>query len=320
MSNDAVFRETSADRRVESVPFAHLSVELGHLYVDEYEAGPEALRQHFRQVVPWAKAAAEDCAARLDGRRARISTCFLIDDYFTRFGTPRTVLPDLLSAAEHCGLRIDYVGRESACADADGVALADLVRGRLVAEPPPETNGSRPPATDSGWLCNGQRSASGPVEAMGRLPLWQPPAENAANRHSIFLDVELWDDTSGSGRTWSCPFLAAVWQLMRLGALRNDGQAVVRPQLWSGEFPADWTDLPPVIQLNPSAAAFTAYRTFTVLGGRFLPIEHAVRTILGQVSVDGEVVRQTLGRAGDEGVRMPAELIDRIGYAFFPAR
>jgi hypothetical protein len=315
MTTDAVFREASAERRVESVAFAHLSIELGHLYMEDYQAGPQALRRHFGEVVPWVEAAGRSCADRLDGRRPRISTCFLVDDYFSRFGSPRTVLPDLLSAAQDCGLRIDYLGRESACARADEVRLAELVRGRLVAEPPPDTTGARPPVTESGWLCNGQRSpASGTGEAMGGFGTWAPPAENAANRHSIFIDVQLWDD----GGTWSCPYLAAIWQLLRLGALRDGGRAVARPRPWTGDFPASWDELPPVLQLNPGAAAFTAYRTFTVLAGRFLPIEHGVRTILGQVAVDDEVARQAAVRAADEGVPLPDELVDRIGYAFIP--
>jgi hypothetical protein len=313
MPTDAVFREASAERRVESVPLGHLSIELGHLYMEDYQAGPEALRRHFRRVVPWAEAARRSCAAMLDGRRPRISTCFLVDDYFTRFGTPRTVLPDLLSAAEDCGLRIDYLGRESACARADGVPLAELVRGRLVAEPPPGTTGARPPVTESGWLCNGQRSpASGAAEAMAGLGGWAPPAENAANRHSIFIDIELWDD----GGTWSCPYLAAVWQLLRLGALRDEGRAVAVARPWTGDFPRTWDELPPVLQLSPEAAAFSAYRTFSVLAGRYLPIEHAVRTILGQVAVDDEVTRQAAARSADEGMPLPEELVDRIGYAF----
>ncbi len=313
MAADAVFREASAERRVESIPFAHLSIELGHLYMEDYQAGPEALRRHFRQVVPWSEAASRSCADPLSGRRPRISTCFLVDDYFTRFGSPRTVLPDLVSAAEECGLRIDYLGRESACAQADGVRLAELVRGRLVAEPPPDTTGARPPATESGWLCNGQRSpVSGAAEAMGGLGAWSPPAENAANRHSIFIDIELWDH----GGVWSCPYLAAVWQLLRLGALRDGGRAVALPRPWTGDFPANWDELPAVIQLSPDAAAFSAYRTFSVLAARFLPIEHGVRTILGQVAVDDEVTRQAAVRSADEGVPLPDELVDRIGYAF----
>src|SRR6266511_4234007 len=272
--------EVAAHPRVESVSYAHLSIELGHLYMEDLQRGPAYLSRHFREIVPWVEAARRSCEGGLTGRTARIS----------------------------------YLARESACAQADDVPLAELVAGRLVAEPPPNTNGSRPPPHESGWLTNGERSPSDTaVEAMGALRPWTPPRETAANRHSIFMDVELWDDDGGQ-RTWSCPFLAAVWQLLRLGLLRHDGRAVATPHRWSGEWPADWDRLPPVVALAPGSASFFAYRTFSVLAGRFLPVEHAVRTILGQVAVDGVAGRQAMERSAAEGVELPAEIVDRVEY------
>ncbi|MGH3751386.1 MAG: SCO2522 family protein [Pseudonocardiaceae bacterium] len=323
-SADAVFREASAERRVASVPLAHLSIELGHLYMEDFAAGPQHLRRCFQQAAPWANAGRQACADGLQsqqgqkGRRARISTCFLIDDYFTPFSSPAELVPELVSAAHEAGLEIDYLARESGCADADGVTPARLVEGRLVADPPPDTNSSRPPATEVGWLCNGQRSpVSDAAQAMDAIPQWAPPAQNAARRHSIFLDVELWDvDESNGRRRWSCPFLAAVWQLLRLGMLRHDGAGVAAAQPWEGAFPHDWDELPAVTQLNPTAAPFSAYRTLSILSTRFLPIEHAVRTILSQIAVDREVLGQVTTRSRGEGIELPLELVDRIDYVF----
>lgn len=316
MSADAIFREAAAERRVKRVPLSHLSVELGHLYMEDFVQGPERLREQFRRVAPWAAAARQSCADRLPGKKARISTCFLIDDYFTRFKTPSEVIPVVIEEARGCGLEIDYLARESGCAKADSVPLARLVEGRIVPDPPPDTNGSRPPVTESGWLSNGQRSpVIGSPEAMGSVVKWRPPAQNAANRHSIFVDVELWDEGRG-GRTWSCAFLAAVWQLLRLGMLRNEGEPVAVPQPWSGDFPDDWDQLPAVIKLNPSATPFNAYETMSVLPSRFLPIEIAVRTILSQVWPDQDVTNQLRESAERDGVRLPAELVDRLTYAF----
>jgi hypothetical protein len=311
-SPEAAFAEVTAERRVAAVPFSHLSVELGHLYMEDFLAGRESLTRQFEQVRPWATAAGEAAA-----KRARISTCFLVDDYFTRFSTPGEVIADLLAAAAEAGLVIDYLARESGCAVAGKVPLAELVESRIVPDPAPGTNGSRPHVHESGWLCNGQRSAATTVDqAMAGSDLvWRPPEQNGARRHSIFADVELWDDVGGR-RTWSCPFLASVWQLLRLGLLRNDGQRVAEPVLWEGAYPAEWDDLPAIVKLNPQAQPFTAYQTFSVLGTRFLPIEHAVRTILSQVSIDPEVLRQAAQRSGEEKLRIPTEVVDRIAYAF----
>jgi hypothetical protein len=323
-SADSIFREMTAERRVASVPLSHLSIELGHLYMDDFAAGMD-IQRHFAQVVPWVNAARQACVESLRSRkskhgqqnrepRPRVSTCFLIDDYFTRFSSPAEIIPALVDAARATGLEIDYLARESACAYAEDVDLARLVEGRLVPDPPPSTNGSRPHPIEVGWLSNGQRSPADDAarEAM-EVQRWKPPVQNSARRHSIFVDVELWDENNGH-RKWSCPFLAAVWQLLRLGMLRHEGEGVALPQPWEGAFPDDWDKIPAVIQLNSTAAPFSAYRTLSILATRFLPVELAVRTILSQVAVDPDVLSQVTARSRGEGIELPLEVVDRIGY------
>jgi hypothetical protein len=313
---EASFHEARAERKVQALPLSHLSLELGHLYFEDFAAGKAALKQHFQQVAPWAAAARAIFERANPGRTARISTCFLIDDYFGPSSAPTEVIPDLLAAAKESDLEIDYLARESACANADGVPVARLVEERIVADPPPDTNGSRPPATETGWLCNGQRSPSGKAsQAMDTTAAWAAPVQNSANRHSIFVDVELWN-VGDRGRVWSCAFLASVWQLLRLGMLRYDGMTVAAPKIWDEPLPEDWGRLPAVTQLNPKAAPFSAYRNLSVLPARFLPTEQAVRTILAQVAIDSTIVDQVLNRAHKEGFSVPPEPVDRIDYIF----
>ncbi|MHC3473319.1 SCO2522 family protein [Streptomyces sp. 7R007] len=316
---DAVFRETTAQPRTQAVPLSHLSLELGHLYMEDFEGGAERLREHFARVRPWAEAARADLTARAGGKRPRISTCFLVDDYFTRFSTPAELLPLVLAEAERAGLAIDYLARESGCAVADKVPLAQAVTARLVESPPPGSHGARPPVSLSGWLANGRRSpAARTPQAMRQAPAWQPPVETAARRHSIFLDVELWDDGKDGERTWSCPLLAAVWQLARLGLLRNEGEPVLTPRdAGPGGFPRDWDELPPLVRLNPAAPPFSAYRTCSVLPARFLPVEHAVRIILDQTHVDAGAVAQAADRAAQERLPIPDSIAERVSYAFY---
>jgi hypothetical protein len=313
---DGVFTEESATPVVRKVALSHLSVELGHLYMDDFRAGRSRLLAQFEAVRPWVATAIRACAEELGGRQPRVSTCFLIDDYFTRFSTPREVIRELVTTATDAGLQIDYVARESGCADADGVDVATLVRQHLVAEPPEGDNGSRPPTAVSGWLSNGERGGPGPASAMAAPQAWQPPRQSAVQNHSIFVDLELWNGPAEQPR-WSCPFLAAVWQLQRLGLIRHLGEPVGEPQLLSpAEAPEEWDRMPAVVQLNPQAAPFRAYRTFSALAARFLPIELAVRTILGQVAVDAAVAEQVQERAGAEGITLPGEVVDRIRYSF----
>ncbi|MBD0837571.1 SCO2522 family protein [Streptomyces sp. TRM68416] len=314
--SDAVFRETSAEPRTQSVPLSHLSLELGHLYMEDFEAGPERLGEHFAEVRVWAEAARASAARRAGGNQPRISTCFLVDDYFTRFSTPAELVPLVVKEAEKAGLTIDYLARESGCAVADRIELAESVMHRLVESPPPGSYGSRPPVSQTGWLANGQRSP-GRAAALAEVTGWQPPKETAARNHSVFMDVELWSERDGR-RLWSCPFLAAVWQLARLGLLRHLGEPVLTPRPWDGaDFPHDWDRLPPLLRLNPEADPFSAYRTCTVMPNRFLAVEDAVRLILDQTDVDSEALKQVAARSAAERVHVPAAVAQRASYVFY---
>jgi hypothetical protein len=311
------FLEASADLKVESLPLSHVSVEVGHLYMEDLSAGADGVRRTFAAVAPWVQAARNPRAVGCGKKSVRVSTCFLIDDYFSRFSSPAEVIPMVLAAAEREGVEIDYLARESACASANGLSPATLTLGSLVTEPVPGTTGGRPPFTETGWLTNGQRSpGTTRGEAMAKPTPWQPARESARRRHSIFVDVELWDDRDGR-RTWSCPMLAAVWQLMRLGLLRDRGRPVVTPQDWSDPaFPKEWDDLPPVVRLEPGAPAFAAYTTLSILSPRFLPVELAVRTILSQFACDSNVLAEATGRAARDAMPLSGELVDRIRYVF----
>ncbi len=314
-------RETSADLRVVSLPMSHVSLELGHLYYEDLEAGADALSAMFGALTPWTAAASSRIAAGEPASKARVSTCFLVADYYSRFPRPSEVVPMILAAARKAGLRIDYLVRESGCAVAGDSYPADLAFGRLVTEPAPGTTGSRPPMTESGWLTNGVRSPGTPFTpgipemAMRSPEPWTPPKQNAAGRHSIFVDVELWDEADGQ-RVWSCAMLAAVWQLLRLGLLRDLGSPVAEPEERPGEWPDEWGDLAPVVRLRPDTEPFAAYTTVSLLSPRFLPVELAVRTILSQFAADPAVLADLADRATREHINLPEEIVDRIGYAF----
>ncbi|MEU3885691.1 SCO2522 family protein [Streptomyces sp. NPDC029041] len=319
---DWSYGEGPAKSPTQAVPYSHLSLELGHLYLEDLAAGPEKLRAHFTQVAPWAETATRALAGRIDPAKLRVSTCLLIDDYFSRSSSPAEVIPRVTGAAARAGLRVDYIARESGCATAEGVDVAALLLARLVAPPSMDTEGGRPPVTQSGWLPNGTRSPyRGTSQAMSPVPAWQPPLEfGAARRHSVFLDAELWTDGPGGTRRWSCPFLGAVWQMLRLGLLRHHGAAVVPARTWpDGTIPDEWDSMPPLVKLDQNAAPFCAYRTFSVLGSRFLPVEHAVRVILDHTVADPDALAQAAERGERESVFVPPGLAERVMYAFIPS-
>jgi hypothetical protein len=315
---DTSFHEMSAEPRTQQVDYSHVSVELDHLYMEDFQRDQAHLRARMARIRPWYDAMEQAFAARNPRVRPRISTCFLIDDYFSDLLPPGELVPRLRDAVDSAGLRIDYLARESGCAQASGSEPAALVAGRLVSVPTPGTNGSRPPTVEGGWLSNGQRSPAETGFALHQRT-WVAPLEADARRHSVFLDVELWDEKEGK-RTWSCAMLAAVWQLLRLGLLRDQGRAVIKPQPMpaDADLPTGWAAMPAVTQINPRATAFHGYRTLSLLEDRFLPVEHAVRVILNQVKQDAEVMAKVAERAAREGTPIPGDVPGRISYVFLP--
>jgi hypothetical protein len=309
--SEVTFEQASARHRIEAVPYAQLSIELGHLYHADYAAGTERFREMFAAVSPWYRAAVE--SARATGRR--ISTCYLVDDYLLEPESPKSVLPALTEAAREFGVPIDYLARESACAEAGDVSIARILTGALVPEPAPGTNGSRPSPALSGWLTNARKGTSERLQAMAPVPPWTPPRQHVPDRHSICLDVELWDEQDGE-RTYSCAFLAACWQLLRLGLLRDGGLALLTPESLPDELPDQWRELPPVVRLSERPAPFAAYRTLSILPGRFLPVEAAVRMILDQTAFDPVVVAQSETRAAAEGLDQLGHATRRLRYVF----
>lgn len=327
-----IYEETSAKQRTERFGMSHLSIEVGHLYADDLAARPDALREEMASAASWVHGVTENLRRRLGGRTPRVSTCYLVDDYFHRdMPSPEKLIATIGEAAADAGLRIDYLARESACATMGDLELASLVADRIVFEPAPGTTGARPPVSKSGWLCNGIPSPPPRRVAMSEPDQWKPPTQNSAREHSVFLDVELWSETS-EGRLWSCPMLAAVWQLLRLGVLRDQGKRVGIPvpvekvvptershepgPVPSSPYPELWRDMPPIIQLNPEAFPFPAYRTLTVVAGDFIEVEHAVRVICSCVPPDpgaNEVISLAAER---ERIHLPTELVDRLNYIF----
>jgi hypothetical protein len=336
---DVVFREARQEVSVEKVPLSHLSIEVGHLYREDMQGSNEKLRELFKQATPWVTTAIEAAGARHEGR-ARVSTCFLFDDYgpfdTRKTASPRDAVTMLAETAEAEGIPLDYVVRESGCVlstdiprapDFDRVTLAEIVRGQLVAEPDEGDNGLRPPTSVSGWLSNGRRSPQQGNTAAMAQSAWGPPEERGRRRHSVFLDTELWTDPEESRvgeqtpveREWSCAFLAAVWHLLRLGLLRNEGKAVAKAYLWNPEieeWPDDWADMPTVIQLNRDAQPFAAYRAMSVLPHGYLETEHAARVILKHFNHDETVVEEAVARAEREGVVLPKSSVDRLSHVF----
>ncbi|GAA2047829.1 SCO2522 family protein [Catenulispora yoronensis] len=324
-SRTPVFTELNRGTTVQNLPLSHLSVEVGHFYMEDLENGEEPILAQFERVRPWLEAAEK--TAVTGGEKARVSTCFLIDDYFQRWPDASKIVARLLRLSQDAGVRIDYIARESSCAvRSDGVRVAELVARRLLQEPEPEAaTGSRPAPLRHGWLANGKPAREERVLDAMQGHAWEPAVEYSRRNHSIFLDVELWrdpaeleaeDDKVLDGRLYSCPFLAAVWQLVRLGLLRSDGAPALAVSDRPAQWPDDWAVFPDIVKVNPAAKPFYAYRAFSIMPQHFLGIEHAVRTIVDHFLVDPGVAQSLAIRAAEKGVPLPASVANRISHHF----
>jgi len=319
----AGYSEATEQDEPSNLPLSHLSIEVGHFYMEDLINGEDRIRAQFHQIAPWVAAA----RTALGGARPRVSTCFLVDDYFRSDTSPGKIVDKLVRIATECGVAIDYLAREAACSEADGIPLAEMVVAMLLPEPPAGTNGSRPPLHESGWLCNGERSPAADAQSGQAMQVkpWQPPVEFGGRNHSIFLDVELWRDIAEQvdgrlirRRLWSCPLLASIWHLLRLGMLRYYAEAVAVPQPppTDAEWPDEWHLLPAVMRLNPDAAPFAAYRTVSIMPRSYLGIEHAVDVILTHLDLDAAVIDQLVARGQAEKMVVPRRVTKRISHVF----
>jgi len=332
---DVSYHEVTETARVEQVPLAHLSVETGHLYLDDFTGGDRQIARQLEAAAPWLEAAGKRIRKRF-GRGARISTCFLVDDYTPSASSadppkPSDVFDMVTTAAEQAGFKVDYLAREAGCAIAcerpyagprDQSRLADIVAGLIVEEAAVDANGARPPTAQTGWLSNGQRSPA--VAVAMEAAAWMAPEEFGKYRHSVFVDVELWSgDKSRSEpeRQYSCPLLSAVWQLLRLGLLRDAGRAVAMPYRFGpGEaLPDLWSQLPSITQLTPDSAPFAAYQTLSVLPSHYRAAEHAAEIIIDHLQFDEAVLKQTADRALHESspITLPDNPVGRVSHMFF---
>lgn len=329
MNASIVYREASEQVKPANIELSHMSIETGHFYMDELRKGFGAIRAQFRRVARLVELYTTAAKAEF-GKTARISTCFLIDDYFGAHTDPTESLGKILGVAEECGLTIDYLAREAACVESPlyaagrptghSIPLADMAKSWIVAEPVPATTGGRPPDVESGWLCNGRRSSEFDSKQAMQLSEYRHSQELASWEHSIFLDVELWSDKIGKDGVkqtrWSSAYLTSIWYLLRLGMVRYEGGPAVQPQPGGTRWPDTWAEMPAVVQLNPRAAPFAAYQTLSILPQSYLKDEHAVRMILDHLHLDEEILIQTITRGARDGVTIPRELTKRLLHMF----
>jgi hypothetical protein len=303
--------------------------EVGRFSVTEVAGNRDLVRRRCLQAAHWLASAR--ASADSGNRPLRSSTCVLLDDYPNPDTDPAMVLGTLLAVTEETGLPVDYIGRTAGLAlmasGADDHGTVAMVAAQLVSEPARGDNGTRPPVHDSGWLCNGRKSADPYATEAMRSRSWSPPEEYAATGHSIFLDVEVWRDEvvggsgseAGSSRLWSPAILATSWLLLRLGQLHGIATRAVEPvpRPAGARWPKDWDQVPAVTRINSEASPLAAYRALSIAPRTDLALEHAVRLVLDSFPVAPYAAARVESHAADEGLALEPGIADRLSSILY---
>jgi hypothetical protein len=277
-----------------------VSIEVMHVY--RGESTPAGVARRAAREARWVEA----IAAALDRRGRGWSVCMLVDDT-----DPRTdgdeVEERLREAWRATGLPLDHAVRETECSTSIGrmierftgevdVGLAGAL-GTAVRVPPVDVFAER-----YRWLANGE-PARPATTRLGAAELNEEPGEAGtvpvrvagSRAHGIHLDVELWSTVGQGAPLWSCPMLAAWWQLLRLGAPHRGGAPLAAPAAGGRPLPLH------------------ARSTLTLLPPSLIEVEHAVRAILERVVAPGSWL--SAGADGEPAANAAGHL-DRIGYVF----
>ena len=311
---------------------ADLSVEIGHLYLsdlkfdsvsgpkientsdfgerppDEGEPQVDDLESYVTRRLDRGVAAVSPIVKRYRASKKKVSTAVLIDDYFYRSSSDSELLERVVAAimeyaetTKH-GIQLDYVVFEADLAE----SVRTLIN--LIAREPSAGAGSRSQELeyDDRWLGNGQAGRGRTVKKTRRLgrveasPIEEPTAGANKRQHSIAMDIELLSSLQDGSELWSCPLLAAWWQLVRLGMLRDEHGEPTMPTR--------------TIALGlDKNVPLHAKRTLTALVPEFLEVEAAVQTILRQTALTSDL------RAHLKDSRReiePSDHLKRISYVF----
>ncbi len=278
---------------------AELSVEAGHFY--KKDLVPDLLSQYYGHI------ALSSCLARPistvgEDSATNRSVAVMLDDYHQIPGKnlpPSQVIGMVVDAAKENGVRIDYIAREAAC-----VPLAPALEDLLRESPLFKVEKGKRGDDISHWLVADHPNLR-PSTAMDASPsqtlLPRTMGERIAS--SVRVDVELWSQPGpqNNKKSWACPLLAAVWQLVRSGRLELLGGSAVmddptgfnHPMLVErGDLPDwEWRDMPALIQLHEDATPFPAKHIASILPVDFLGVESAVDIIIRNAGVDMQIER-----------------------------
>lgn len=230
-----------------------------------------------------------------------------VDDYSETKQMPsrEEIIAAVRENYEQAGVALDYIVFESDCA-----ATTNFIRERIIREPQ-ESEGSFSPFENFRYDDLNEHLNFEYVDR--RL---NPDSRDAKRRgfsakirevrNDVGISVRLGRKASGGGTPttiWSCPTVAAWWQLIRLGVLEDidaPNENCAPKGSWSRQ--------------HRSLPEFACHRTISLLAPSYIGVEHAVRTILSNMLI--ESYETTLNRLNFGSKGMGTSVLDNISYIF----
>lgn len=243
----------------------------------------------------------------------RIATKVFIDDYSDAdetdaqdVKTRAEVNKAVISEFEMAGLPVDYIVYEGDCA-----LTAEYARKWLVPAPK-KTEGSFSPAARFD-----RDDINGRLEFDYVSPDFDPDTDDAKARgikpgtrffrNDVGIGISIGRSISaGGGKSairWSCPTVAAWWQLIRFGVL-----------IEVDEVNADGAPVNGWKRNHENCPDFVADRTITLLSPVYIGVEHAVRTILSNIASENYARIERRIRSKDKNSK--ETILNRISYIF----
>lgn len=286
--------------------YADVSFEVAHLYL-----GDRAIEQTIERYADAARTWALPIVSQMREDGDTVSVVVFLDDYTDTKGEIHPadqVRERVVAALQERGLKVDYVALESECAKSAHI-LATCIEPAPVQGDGSVTRNAKQVAFTDGhfvhYFGHSVRAAGAIAEYYGMGP------RSFEQRTDIGLRVRLHGETGGD---FTCPAVAAWWQLIRLGALLGVSETRAEEE---GYKLSQIEGAPHGTWARPKAAPFIAKRTVTLLPPAYIGVEHAVQVLLDNAGLP-ERLQKSLGITA-RGEKIAAAPRDRISYLFADA-
>lgn len=276
-------------------------MEIGHYYEKDIAQGEEYIARSLARYVPLIPVLSADTRRGEDGETVHVH---MIDDYHSQnILTPAQTIKRVLAAAAMNDIRIDYIAREGAFVDY-AQDVYDLLR-PVISQTDPDPRATtlmhteyRREGSQGYQYAYGKESyleglRMTPEEKHDRgIGGWVkndieifsviPPKKRVKQEHFLHLP-----DGTKHKVSWSCPWLATIFQAHRLDMIPEITTSGLEPVFMDKTDFKDerkpWDEYPGIIKIEEDAPPYQAERINSILDKDYLAVEATVTSFLAAI-------------------------------------